>query len=373
MTKRLVGGVALLAALHFLVSAARGCGDEPAPAETATLMPAAGGPIEELGVQFHRPGAERFLPVYRELFAALRPETHVRVAVADAEDERIFEAARRGWGPGPRVSYVRVGRAITSWARDRLAVLETGRGSVLLAPPRPMDGPEARVHDHLVPWALRRELAGRARIRTAPFRFDGGDLIADEARAYVATPLFARNPDRDPDDVARELEETLGLELVRIEGEVPDHHIGMFVTPLGGGRVAYGDPDVALAALGLREGEAATVEVGGEPLALDLSPARLARFRNVRAALEAHGLEAVPVPILPAAGNYVFLSYDNVLLERRADGLHVVLPTYGVDALDRAAVEAWEALGATVHPVRVDGVFRLGGSVRCLVAPLVRG
>ena len=38
-----------------------------------TLMPAAGGPLTELAIQFHRPDADLFLPVYRQLFAALSP------------------------------------------------------------------------------------------------------------------------------------------------------------------------------------------------------------------------------------------------------------------------------------------------------------
>ncbi|MCZ7684086.1 MAG: hypothetical protein M5U28_37070 [Sandaracinaceae bacterium] len=191
----------------------------------------------------------------------------------------------------------------------------------------------------------------------------------------MATPLFERNPRHDPRRLTVELEDTLDREVVRIGGDdlpVPDHHIGMFLTPLGGGRVAYADPDLGLAAIGAREGEERTLVVDGAPLALDLSRERLQRFRNVRVSLERAGLSPVPPPILPAREPYVFLGYDNVVLERRADGLHVVLPTYGVEPLDRAAVGAWRALGATVHLIRSEGVVRYGGTVRCLVAPLVR-
>ncbi len=369
--KRHLGALALLLAIHLVVTLARGA-TEAVPAREP-LLRADGGPIEALVVQFHRPAAARFLAVYEQLFAALRPETRVIVVVADEEDERLFESARRGWAAGPRIEYVRTGRPITSWARDRFAVLEGREGPVILAPPRPQEGVEARVHDWLVPWAVGRHFG--APVRTARFRFDGGDLIADEARAYVATPLFERNPRHDPRRLTVELEDTLDREVVRIGGDdlpVPDHHIGMFLTPLGGGRVAYADPDLGLAAIGAREGEERTLVVDGAPLALDLSRERLQRFRNVRVSLERAGLSPVPLPILPAREPYVFLGYDNVVLERRADGLHVVLPTYGVEPLDRAAVEAWRALGATVHPVRSEGIVRYGGTIRCLVAPLAR-
>jgi N-dimethylarginine dimethylaminohydrolase len=62
-----------------------------------------------------------------------------------------------------------------------------------------------------------------------------------------------------------------------------------------------------------------------------------------------------------------------VWLERRADGvLHVYMPSFGVP-LDDVAAQIWEEAGAAVHPIPVAEVFRLGGSVRCLSAPLWRG
>ncbi len=369
--RRVAGSLVALAVLlgaHAVVLATRGALErEPEPPRMSADV---GTSIEAMVVQFHREGGERFLAVYEPMLGALETDTRVIVVVADAEDRRVFEAARRGWASSPRVEYVIAGHAITSWARDRFAVLD---GARIVAPPRPQDGAEQRVHDWVVPWAVGRHL--RAPVTKAPFRFDGGDLIADEERVYVATPLFARNPHTDPSRLMGQLERTLGRPVVRIGGPdlpVPDHHVGMFLTPLGGGRVAYGDPDLALRALGAREGEPLTLTIDGAPLELDTSRERLQRFRNVAIALERAGLDPVPIPILPAREPFVFLSYDNVLLDRRADGAHVILPTYGVEALDRAAVEAWRALGARVHPVRVDRVFRYGGSVRCLAAPIVR-
>lgn len=369
MKKQLLGGLATLLAIHLAIVAMRGASEEAPVREPIEV--AAGGPIDTIVVQFHRQAASRFLAVYEQLFAALRSETRVLVVVADEEDERLFEEARVRWAAKTRVSYVQTGRPITSWARDRFSVLEGRDGPIVLAPPRPQDGVEERVHDWLVPWAVGRRLD--APVRTAGFRFDGGDLIADEERAYVATPLFERNPLHDPERLLADIERTLGRPVVRIGGDalpVPDHHIGMFLTPLGDGRVAYGDPDLALAAIGAREGEERSLMVDGAPLALDLSRERLDRFRNVRVALERAGITAVPVPILPTEGHFVFFSYDNVLLERRADALHVVLPVYGVEALDRAAIDAWHGVGARVRPVRVDGIFRYGGSIRCLLVPI---
>jgi hypothetical protein len=379
--RRFLWGVWVLASLHlvFSLGAAVLVPEPPAP---GPLMAAAGGSITDLGIQFHRTGAERFLPVFGALLRSLDPGTTVHVVVTDRADHNRFEEARFGWFPvggGPRVEYAYAGRPITSWMRDRLAVLDPGPSggpAVLLAPAAPMTGPEARAHDWTVPWTLGEHLGGRALVRATEYRFDGGDLIADEERVYVATPLVGRNPGLDPEALYARLERDLGRPVLRLgsaEHPVPDHHIGMFLTPLGDGRVAVGDPDLALAALEQAGVHDTTLLVGGTPLSLDLEAERLDRFRRVAQELRAAGLEVVPVPILPSSGPYVFMSYNNVLVERRADGrLHVYLPVYGVDALDAAATEAWEDAGAVVHPIAVDGLFRLGGSVRCLVAPLAR-
>lgn len=363
---RALWGVLVLALVHAALTVA--C-RTPSADEPLVLMPAAGGSITELGIQFHEPGHERFLPVFARILAELQPGTRVRVVVADEADRRRFLDAVSP-PAGVALSFAETGHPITSWMRDRLAVRTTLEGEPrLLAPPAPMTGPEARVRDWLVPWTLADELG--VDVAGSRYVFEGGDLIADADRAYVADAFVVRNPEWTEAELLAELAGDLGLPVLRLGSEahpVPDHHIGMFLTPLGDGRVAVGDPDLALAAVGLGD-----LVVGGEALALDRAPERLDRFRRVAEELEAAGLEAVRIPILPTLEPYVFLSANNAMLEHRADGLHVWMPWYGVAAFDRASTEAWEAAGAVVHPIDVREVFRLGGSVRCLVAPLRRG
>jgi hypothetical protein len=379
--RRLAGPLVLLAALYLVLAGVddSGCG-APAPAPEAPLhiVPAHRGHIRELAIQFHREGAERFLPIFGAMFEALAEDTRVFVVVADEDDRRMFEAARSGWAaPGPRVRYVLTGHPITSWAHDRFGVLapEGDGGSDvvhLLAPPKPMRGPEERARDWLVPWALRRELGARGRVTTAPFVFDGGDLIADEEHVFVASPIFARNPAVDAGALLRMVEANTGRRVVRIGGpgrESPEHHVGMFLTPLGGGRVAYGDVARGLEAIG----GASEVSVAGERLSVDASDETRRRFDRVREDLDAAGLEAVPLPLVPTTERFVYLGYDNVLLDERQDGLHVLVPVYGVPALDAAALRAWrDDLGAIPHPIPVAPIVRLGGTVQCLAATLTR-
>lgn len=346
-----------------------------APARPAPrLMPALGGGITELAIQFHRTRADLFLPVYAQLFAALDPEVAVRVVVGDAEDERQFELARAEWFPGgggPSVRYAPVGRPITSWARDRLAVLPAPGGpTVLLAPPAPMLGPGARISDWTMPWTLADALGDGFVVRSAPFQFEGGDLIADADRVYVARPLLQRNPDVGADSVIASVRATVGRPVVALGTDgaaVPDHHIGMFLTPLGEGRVAVGDP-----ALGLSLLPPGPLEVGGRQFVPETDLEMLQRFETVVTQLEAHDLVVVRLPLVPSTTPWAWMSYNNVLAEHRAGAPHVYLPTYGVPALDGAATEVWRAEGATVHPIDVSELFWHGGSVRCVTAPVSR-
>ncbi len=353
--------------------------DPPRPPPRGRIVTAGGGHLSELDIQFDlEAGGETFLPVYRQLFAALTPDTMVWVVVGGPEDSRIFEEARREWSrPGPRVRYAEVGRVISNWARDRMAVLQDDASRpILVAPPHAHAGALARANDWHVPWVLRRALGADARIVTAPFAFDGGDLIADETFVYYATPLEARNASRDPAVLAHELETLTGRRVLRLgdaEDPAPDHHVGMYVTPLGDGVVAYADPLLGSELLfGSAEGAAPRgVKIGERTYVADETPGTRRRFRRVAEDLRRRGLTTLALPMVPTTTPYAYVGYDNVLLDRREDGLHVLMPVYGLET-DRAAADTYRSLGATVHPIDVREIFMAGGTVRCLAAVLTR-
>lgn len=397
--RRLAAGAALLVLVHGAVSIGRAmvggsdsASSEPAGDRPGPMTAAAGGPIEDLALQLHRPGPAPVARVLREIVAALDPATRVHFVVGDAEDDRTVAAMRRLGGP--RLRTVRAGRQITSWIHDRLLVLDPpapGGAPTLIAPPAPHPGSAARIGDWRVPWDLGRAELGargpghrpvRPRVVTGRFQFEGGDLIADERRVYVTPRLLGHenDPARPRAALLAEIERTVGRPVLVVgdaEHPVPDHHVGMFVTPLGGNRVLVADPDLALETLrraGRDVAATGSIDVGGAPLALDLSPARLEPFRNVARALRAAGLEVIPLPALPSPEPTVLVSYGNAMLEHRRDGrLHVLMPSYGLPALDDAATAIYRAAGAVVHPIDVADVFRMGGSIGCLVAPLTRG
>ena len=73
----------------------------------------------------------------------------------------------------------------------------------------------------------------------------------------------------------------------------------------------------------------------------------------------------------PGAGSYV--TYTNALFDRRGAQRIVYLPTYALPALDAAAQHVYEAQGFEVHPIDVSPIYRLNGSLGCLVNVLARG
>ncbi|MBN1770121.1 MAG: agmatine deiminase family protein [Deltaproteobacteria bacterium] len=348
----------------------------PAPApETLRAVPDSGGRLRALLVHWAPDGGGLLLPTYRDLLAALPEDVELRVAV---ERRGHFEELRRrleqaGAAGLDRLRPLVVGRAITIWSRDRFVTAALGRKAVLVAPAQTCTAAAGRANDWIVPW----ELAARPWTRTAavaaPFAFDGGDFVADERRIFATAVLAGRNAGTrwaDADALRSELSARFGLEpllLGATADDVPNHHIGMFVTPLGNDTVAVGDPREAAALV-------AAAAPGGALAALDvdLSPETTAKFVRVADELRAAGLKVVPLPLVPTRRTYVFLSYNNVLLDDRADGRHVLLPQYGFPEADAAGRAAWESLGFIVHPIDAAGLYANGGALRCVAAVLRR-
>jgi hypothetical protein len=69
----------------------------------------------------------------------------------------------------------------------------------------------------------------------------------------------------------------------------------------------------------------------------------------------------------------VYVTYNNVLIDDRADGRHVMVPQYGVPELDAAGRAVWEGLGFVVHPIDVSRLYVHGGALRCVAAVVRRG
>jgi hypothetical protein len=307
------------------------------------------------------------LGVWKQLFAVLPANVEVEVEIAAAPD---FERFMRLVHPehAERFHPVVVGAPITTWSRDRYAALvdDSGAGSIL-APPRVETPFVGRAGDARSPAAISRALYGHDP-HIANIVFEGGDLAATPRWIFADVNLAARNLGRADSDrlsVERELRSRFGQQIVWLGqevGDVPRHHIMMYMVPLDDDTIAVGDIRTGVSLLG-----------ADSDLKLDDVEVEAARFDRAAALVAARGFKVVRVPALVLAGAGSYVTYTNALFDRRADGKRIVyMPTYSQPALDRAAQAFYEAQGFEVHPIDVTPIYRLNGSLGCLVNVLAR-
>jgi N-dimethylarginine dimethylaminohydrolase len=353
---------ALASVLAVLIVAAL---SSPPPAPR--LVPEdASGHLRRIAIHYV-PGMDgRVMPVWRELFGALPGDVEVVVAVARAADfDRLVERLRADGVPRlERFRPAVVDRPLTTWSRDRMAALDRG----VLTSPRVPVASGARIGDWDAPVAISRAVY-RAEPKVADLVFEGGDLAASRRFLFADANLIGRNLGRGDATRAHleaQLQRTFGQELVWLgaaPGDVPEHHIMMYMVPLDDRTVVVGD-----ARLGRRLAGAAFEELDPDP-ELEL---HAARFDRAAALLAARGFSVIraPVVVLSGAGSYV--TYTNALFDRDAGGPIVYLPTYDIPSLDGAAAELYRSRGFRVVPIDVSTVYRLNGSLGCLVNVMAR-
>lgn len=344
---------------------------EPFAGDT-TMVSDAHGSLSEITVHYRQDFHEQSHETLEDLISALPQEVTVRVVVARRSefDFLVQHLARTDGCDTSRMEPLVTGFEISPWAKDRFGTLQRRSRPVVAVPPHRAAVAGVRGNDERIPDLMCGELE-HVQCRALPFYFEGGDLLSDERHVFVAATLLERNPpltEARREDLLEQIGEEFGRDVVQIGRfgvDVPDHHIGMYLTPLGDGRVAVASPRLGEQLYRALPREEQTVE-----LLDDL--AEVERFERVADDLRAQGFAVVEVPLLLTAASRVYVSYNNALLERR-DGVGIVyMPVYGIEAMDRAAADLFHDLGWRVEPVRVDDVYTHTGSLRCLVGVVSR-
>ncbi|HWU90731.1 MAG TPA: hypothetical protein VN253_25870 [Kofleriaceae bacterium] len=335
------------------------------PARYRLVPEDASGHLRRIAIHYVPAMDGRAMPVWRDLFAQLPGDIEVEVAVTRREDlDRLLGALRKAdVGHLDRFRAVVVDRPLTTWSRDRMAALDGPSGGGVLAPPRIPSTSAGRAGDWEAPFAFARDVY-HARPELADLVFEGGDLAASDRYLFADANLIGRNLGRGDATRAHlqaSLERTFSQEVVWLgdaQGEVPEHHIMMYMVPLDDHAVLVGD-----VRLGRRL-------AGSDVDGLDLDPdeeLHAARFDRVAALLAARGFRVTRAPVLVLAGAGSYVTYTNALFDRDASGPVVYLPTYELPALDAAATRLYESLGYRVVPVDVSTIYQLNGSLGCLV------
>jgi hypothetical protein len=364
-------GLVVSAAVLSLHDGGRGRGPAAGP-----LISECDGSLRRLVVQYAAGADDAVMPTYRSFFRQLPAGVEVCV-VSPTEDE--FRALLSGVGPTEcRLRPVIVGHPITSWARDRWLALgpEAGRPTTLLHS-RAEDGAAvwpAREGDQRSADDLAAALAPEVRARQSDLYFDGGDVDADGETAFVRPNVLLRNVQRTVatrDELIASLSGLLRRRVVLLDG-APDHHVGMYLMPVGGRTVLVGDPKRAEALLAEAPEEAAAVATF-LPDGPDFSEANVASFEAVADRCRNAGYRVVRIPIVPGHDGRTYLTYVNGIIDERDGRRTIYVPEYSfAGRLNRAAAAVWSDLGYEVRPVECDGCARCFGTLHCLVNVLRR-
>ena len=332
------------------------------------------GAIEELVIQYVPEAAEAVATAYAEFLSQLPGDVTVHVVCPEAA--AFEDLAGRAGIVECRLSPILAGHPMTAWARDRwLALAPVGRSQpVTLVTPREEAAASvwpARAGDGRLGDDIAAALGGRVTSVRSGLYFDGGDFVADDRTAFVSPRVLERNLQRtvrSEADLVDELARVLKRKIVLLD-EAPSHHAGMYMMAVGDGKVVVGDPDLALRFVA-RRGGASEFPV---PVGADFSARAQRRFDAVARQCAAAGYRVVRVPVVPGLDERTYLTYTNVIIDRRGAALTVYMPVYeGAGILNEAAGRAWRELGYEVRPVDCTAAYPHFGSLRCLVNVLRR-
>ena len=380
-----VGAAAL--ALALLPSRPGPASWEAAPVQ-GTLVDEAAGPIEAVAFHYTPGGEPVFGKIYEAFLPSLDPKVRLLALVPPGQEVRArldaFVAAMPGGaGLAARIEVAVASGSISPWSKDRALVAvdhpERGRGAIrLLAPAEPVGAWPQRLADWNAPMDLARAFPADLAVSVLPLDFDAGDFAITGGRLLVDVNLVAKNAGRGldtPAKLARALERVFGMKVVVLgekPGDVPRHHLSMYLTPLTDRVVLLGDPREGreIVGAGWAPGEASPD--AGEPLRADFSDEVLARYDRASQALSAAGFEVARIPTVPF-DDKTYLAYTNGIFETRGGRKIAWMPTFGLPDLDARARTVYEGRGWEVRPVPSRAAFPYHGTVGCLVNVLARG
>lgn len=361
--KLLVGSALLLtAALASAPLGAQVRGFPEASAEIRTLL-----------LQYDAEVAGDIFPAWRDLARQLPAQVQLVLACGEGSvraGTRLAEHA--GFAPD-RVRTVTTEGPPTVWARDRvLALASREPGSVDLLTPDPAMVEVDLLPDLQVSEALASAEGGPFLAIPSGLHFAGGDLLFSASRPIAGSHLLLANLDRmfrSEADAIAGLAQTFGAAplIVGRKAGVPHEHCDMFLTVLGPDTVLLGNPISGAAWLEdlLDSGLPSAVMPLHDQWHPDTTRREAPVYKAIREELVAAGLEVRSIPILVGQQGS-FLTWNNALVERRADGLHAYVPRYGIAALDEAAFAVYADAGVVPHPIDVARLAQHGGTVRCI-------
>lgn len=353
-----------------------------APAPTAHVIPDTGGPISELVLHYDPVFEHDLAPVYDDLFDALGGNTRLQVVCPDSLAVRQFftKWGARAGDDGRPVQVINARCPLTLWARDRriARAWATGQSAAAFVPISVWDYERDKCSELGVPGALAR-MGWIPGIVQNGLHIEGGNVVSNSRHAFVGNNVIEDNHAAfgNRDRLMRTLREVIGLPIILVadsDGQVPWCHVDMYLTPIDDRTVLVADPKLARALLADSDDELCLESPDQDTF---MAYAALGYNANtldsVAARIAAAGYEVLRVPAVLDPDENWMVTYNNVLMETRRDGVFVYMPTYGVPSLDRSAARVYESLGFQVRGIDVSRVFESGGAIRCMANVTARG
>jgi hypothetical protein len=327
---------------------------------------------------------------YADFLGSIDPTTRV-VAVVPRADEhspsardgllRMFGRIDSSGALAARTRIVEVGGPISVWSKDRALVLgpDASAARTGLVVPVP---PDARWVERANDWRTLAQVAqgipDRFYVRQLPLDFDAGDFDVTPGAVLVDDNLVAKNRARGVSTAAglRTLVEGLLARPVVVlgaaDGDVPRHHMSMYMAALDGNVALVGDPLAARAVVGDTFVPGEVDPDTGETLRADFSPVMVDRFDRAARELTTAGWRVVRIPEVPFLDK-TYMAYTNGVYETRNGRKIAWMPTFDLPELDDRARAVFASLGWEVRPVRARKAYALHGTIGCLVNVLSRG
>lgn len=388
MTKLVAFALGICGAL--VVVAAQAHHEQPARSpidagERIVVVRDDGAALKEVLVHYVPDEEERIRDAYRDFLGTLSPATKV-VAVYPAGQRDKLDAFLVQTRASSNVQKVEIGAPLGIWSKDRALVLADpapGSPVTFLIPPKPRPGESGRPQDWDIVPAVAAAVPDRFKTRELPIAFDAGDFAIAGKRVIFDANLYARNRGRGYPSAAAfkaRVASMLGRDVVMLgasEGDVPRHHVSMYMAPLDDKTVLVGDPAAGAKIVGpsFMPGERGLESK--ELLVADESPGMQARFDRAAHDLELAGFKVVRIPTV-AFEDKTYFAYTNGIYETR-DGKKIAwVPSFadGDDPLtadlDAAARAVYDRLGYEVRPVAVRRLFTSHGTIGCVVNVLAR-
>jgi len=374
-------GAAAAALLAVASSAPAG---EVMPKIHGRLLDEAAGPITDIGFHYVSRATPITDRIYADFLTTLDPRTRLYALVSPSRDgldpaaelRAFLRRLPQGEALLARTRVVTASGPISPWSKDR-ALVTSGRSTELLLPAEPSGPGPLRRADWMTPIDLARTNPGQLRATILPLDFDAGDFAVTGDRLLVDANLIAKNGGRgidSPEKLARVLAQVFAMQVTVLgtrPGDVPRHHLSMYLTPLTGQTVLVGDPQAGRQLVGdaFRPGEVNPDT--GEALTADFSAATQARYDRAVSDLTRAGFRVVRIPTVPF-DDKTYLAYTNGVFETRGDRRIAWVPVFDVPALDRAALAVYAELGWETRAVPSRAAFPYHGTLGCLVNVLAR-